>query len=108
MGEQPDVRRLDVVRVAGFDLRAGDRVRLRPRHRADAFDLVLDGKTATIASIEQDYENRTHLAVTVDEDPGADLGREGKIAHRFFFGPDEVEPVATGAGAALGGEGRLP
>jgi hypothetical protein len=44
-----------------------------------------------IASIEQDFENRIHLAVTVDDDPGRDLGLTGKPGHRFFFGPDEVE-----------------
>ncbi len=79
--------------AAGVELKPGDRVRLHPRGRADIFDLALEGKAATIAAIEQDYENRIHVAVTVDEDPGADLGRMGKIGHRFFFGLEEVEPL---------------
>jgi hypothetical protein len=77
----------------GATVRPGDRVRLRPRGQADAFDLALRGKIATIESIEQDYEDRIHLAVTIDDDPGNDLGRDGKPGHRFFFGPDEVEPL---------------
>ena len=59
---------------------------------ADAFDIILRGKTATIAAIEQDFENRIHLAVTIDDDPGADIGAAGKIGHRFFFTLDEVQP----------------
>ena len=39
-------------------------MRLWPRGRADIFDLALAGRTATVAAIEQDYENRIHLAVT--------------------------------------------
>jgi len=72
-------------------VRPGDRVRLRPRRRADAFDLLLDGKVATVVAVEQDYSNRTHVAVTLDYDPGNDLGADGKPGHRFFFDSDEVE-----------------
>ena len=57
-------------------------------------DLALDGKTATINSIEQDFEDRFHVAVTIDDDPGRDLGAEGKPGHRFFFRPEDVEPLA--------------
>jgi hypothetical protein len=72
----------------------GDRVRLRPRGGADAFDLVLVDRTATVVSVEQDYEGQVHLAVTVDDDPGKDLGEQGKPGHRFFFRPEEVELLA--------------
>jgi hypothetical protein len=85
-------RKIQAVHVADAELRPGDRVFLRPRGGADAFDILLAGKTATIAAIEQDFENRIHLAVTIDDDPGADIGAAGKIAHRFFFKPEEVEP----------------
>jgi hypothetical protein len=79
------------VRAGGVELKPGDRVRLRPLGRADLLDIALEGKTATIEAIEQDFEDRIYLAVTVDDDPGKDLGRQGKIAHRFFFGVEEVE-----------------
>ena len=69
----------------------GQRVRLRPAGRADIFDLELRGKEATIVSVEVDLEGGVYLAVTVDEDPGQDLGRMGLPAHRFFFRPEEVE-----------------
>jgi len=71
----------------------GDRVRLRPKRRADIFDIALAGQLATIVSIEQDFENGYHACVTVDEDPGRDLGAEGKPGHRFFFGMEELEPA---------------
>ena len=91
-------RQVEAIHVEGAELRVGDRVRLQPRqHGADAFDIILRGKTATIAAIEQDYENRLHLAVTIDDDPGADIGAAGKIGHRFFFRPDEVEPLSGAA-----------
>jgi hypothetical protein len=86
-------KQLEKILSAGTELKPGDRVRLRPRARADIFDIALSGKTATIASIEQDFENRIHLAVTVDDDPGSDLGAQGKPGHRFFFGIEEVEIV---------------
>jgi hypothetical protein len=89
---QADRPRVECVHIEGAELRAGDRVRLRPRKPADIFDLALSGREATIESIEQDFEGRVHLAVTVDDDPGRDLGQLRQTAHRFFFTPDEVEP----------------
>lgn len=77
-------------------LRPGDRVRLCPRGGADAFDLLLQGRIATIESIEQDFEDRIHIAVTVDDDPGRDLGARRLPGHRFFFSPLEVEPFDGG------------
>ena len=71
--------------------KAGDRVRLRPRRRADILDLALEGKEATIVAVEQDFEGRLHVAVTVKDDPGSDLGEAGFPGHRFFFRPEEVE-----------------
>ena len=44
-------------------------------------------------AIEQDYEDRVYLAVTVEDDPGQDMGVAGKPGHRFFFRPEEVEPL---------------
>jgi hypothetical protein len=93
-----DRPRLQSIRVAGVEYRVGDPVRLWPLGDADIFDLALKGKTAVIAAIEQDLEARIHLAVTVDDDPGRDLGAAGKPAHRFFFRPEEVEPLGDVAG----------
>lgn len=82
------------VLAGGVEVGAGDRVRLRPRGRSDIFDLALAGMAATIVSIERDFEDRTFVAVTVDDDPGRDLGERGMPGHRFFFSPDEIEPFS--------------
>jgi hypothetical protein len=88
------------LRKIGHDMKAGDRVRLRPLGRADIMDIALDGKAATIVSIERDFENRVYVAVTIDDDPGKDLGLRGQPGHRFFFGVEEVE-LLNPAEAAL-------
>ena len=85
--------RLAVLNEGGVSLRVGDRVRLRPREGADIIDLALAGQTATIEGIEVDFERRVHVAVTIDADPGRDLGMERMPGHRFFFSPDELEAL---------------
>ena len=90
---QMEKPRLERVTVSGREVRAGSMVRLHPRGRADVFDLALDGKLATVESIEQDYDERVHLAVVLVDDPGRDLGAARMPGHRFFFAPDDVEPV---------------
>jgi len=90
---EADRRRVECVHIGPAEVRQGDRVRLRPRGRADIMDLALAGMAATIEAIEQDYEGRIYLAVTVDDDPGKDLGTLRQPGHRFFFGTEEVEPL---------------
>ena len=91
---EADRRRLECIHVGAAEIRPGDRVRLRPGGRADIMDLALAGMDATVASIEQDFEGRVYLAVTVDADPGRDLGVLRQPGHRFFFRPEEVEPLS--------------
>jgi hypothetical protein len=69
----------------------GKKVILKPKQGRDAFDMFLAEKTATVESIEVDFENRTYLGVVLDIDEGKDLGFEHKIGHRFFFDLDEVK-----------------
>ncbi len=83
----------DAVTVAGVELRRGSRVRLRPRAGGDVFDIALAGRAATVADIEQDVDGGLQVAVTVDDDPGRDLGAINQPGHRFFFSPEEVEPL---------------
>jgi hydrogenase maturation protease len=87
--------------VAGVEVKAGDRVRLHPGKRADIFDMALAGKTAVIESIEQDYEGKFHLCVVADDDPGRDIGMMRQPGHRFFFFPEEVEPLGTDEGSQM-------
>jgi|SRR5580658_8459333 hydrogenase maturation protease len=84
---------VDSVTVAGVDLKKGNLVCLRPLQGGDIFDLALAGQTAIIESIEQDYEGKIHFAVVLEDDPGKDLGVLRQPGHRFFFSPEEVEPI---------------
>jgi hydrogenase maturation protease len=86
--------------VDGVELRRNSRVRLHPRRAGgDIFDIALDGMTAVVESIEEDLEGNAHVVVTVDDDPGRDLGLRKQPGHRFFFTPDEVEPLGPAASA---------
>jgi hypothetical protein len=84
---------LSSVVVKGVELKKGSRVLLWPCPGGDIMDLALAGKAAFIEGIEQDYENRIYLAVTLEDDPGRDLGEDRVLGHRFFFSPEEVEPL---------------
>jgi hypothetical protein len=88
-----DRRRLECLHLGQRELREHDRVRLRLHQRSDIFDLAIDGKLATIDTIEEDLEGRVMLAVTIDDDPGRDLGRLRQPGHRFFVLPDEIDPL---------------
>jgi len=55
--------------------------------------LALAGKTAAVESLEQDYEGNLHVCVVVEDDPGRDVGLMRQPGHRFFFAPNEVEPI---------------
>jgi hypothetical protein len=95
--ENEENHRREKVVCGGVEIRPGDHVILRPLGRADCLDIALDGKAATVVSIEEDFEERILLAVTVDDDPGRELGLTGQPGHRFFFSVDEVEPRQTEA-----------
>lgn len=100
--EELERRGPDAVDVGGQDVRAGSLVRLAPRQTGgDIFEVALAGRTALVHEVLQDYEGRIQLAVTVTDDPGQDLGALRRPGHRFFFDPDEVEPLDP---AALAGE----
>ncbi len=80
------------VTVVNGTVRARDRVRLHPNARADAFDILLNGKIARVEEIKQDFEERCYLVVTLDDDPGREQEDERVLpGHRFFFYPQEIE-----------------
>ncbi len=70
----------------------GSRVRLRPgMRRTDAQDLFRAGRTATVQGVFHDVDGGRHLAVTIDDDPAAELlDWQGRY---LYFAPDEVEPL---------------
>lgn len=90
-----DKEPLESIRLSDqTELRKGGRVRLRPRPGGDVMDLALDGKTAVIESLEQDYEGAVHVSVVLDDDPGSDIGHMRQPGHRFFFRAEELEPLS--------------
>ena len=81
----------DYVVIAGRRVARGSRVILRPgSRRADAQDMFLAGRAALVEAVLVDVDDTSYLAVTLADDPAADL----QSAHgRFlYFAPDEVEP----------------
>ncbi|GEC05336.1 hypothetical protein SSP24_29910 [Streptomyces spinoverrucosus] len=83
----------DTVLVDGVPVGNGHRVRLRPRVRgADAQDMFLAGRTARVAAVFHDVDGGVYLAVTIDDDPAAEL--HDWYGRYHYFRPDEVEPLA--------------
>ncbi|MFE2035228.1 hypothetical protein ACFXBB_18640 [Streptomyces scopuliridis] len=95
------------VTIDGQVLGTGSRVVLKPGpRRSDAQDIFLAGRAATVEAVLEDFDGETHIAVTVDGDPGVDVRREqGRF---LYFRPDEVDPVPEPARApARDGEGGV-
>jgi hypothetical protein len=82
----------DHVVVAGVRIASGSRVVMRPGiRRADAQDLFLIGREATVQAVLHDVDGEVHIAVSPDNDPAAELQRNhGRF---LYFSPDEVEPI---------------
>jgi hypothetical protein len=99
---EPEGEPIEAVMVFGVPVRPGARVRLWPRKNADIMDMALKGKMAVVEAIERDFEDQVHLAVVLDDDPGRDLGMLRQPGHRFFFSPEEVEPVSLNGEVSYG------
>jgi hypothetical protein len=93
----------DTVTVNGVPIGHGSTVVLRPggaartpqsgpgTRRTDAQDMFLTGRRATVEAVLLDVEDRPYLAVTLVEDPAAELQRShGRF---LYFSPDEIEPA---------------
>jgi hypothetical protein len=88
----------DVVMVQGVPLSRGASVVLRPGARsADAQDMFLAGRSATVQAVLSDLDGAQHLAVSLDDlddlenpDGGGFHNPHGRF---LYFAPDEVEPV---------------
>ena len=101
--DEEEHQRLESVVVFGLTIKVGDRVRLWPEKSADIMDIALKGKVAIIEAIETDFEEKVHLAVVIEDDPGREFGMLRQPGHRFFFSPEEIEPL-TGQGTELHGK----
>ncbi|MEA2468349.1 MAG: hydrogenase maturation protease [Thermoleophilaceae bacterium] len=82
------------VTAAGVEIGRGSRVVLRPRAGGDVFGEAMAGMVAIVEAIHADLDGKVHLAVTLEDDPGRELGEDRRPGHRFFFAPEEVEPMA--------------
>jgi hypothetical protein len=72
----------------------GHRVRLRPNElrRTDAQDMLFVGCVATVEKVMTDVDGQELLAVTLDEDPAADLHRSYGRFHYYYL--DEVDLIS--------------
>jgi hypothetical protein len=84
----PDI---DAVLVNGFRVARGSKVRLRPSRRADAQDMFFAGRMATVTAVHETVDGDQQIAVTVDDDPAADL--HDWYGRYLYFAPDEIEPL---------------
>jgi hypothetical protein len=84
----------DHVIVNGVPVARGSKVIMRPgRRRADAQDLFLVGRRATVEAVLHDVDQKVHVAVSPDDDPAADLhARHGRF---LYFATDEIEPIES-------------
>ncbi len=82
----------DQVIVNGVPVGRGSKVVMRPGvRRADAQDLFLTDRTATVEAVLYDADGNIHLAVIPDDNPAADLQRNhGRF---LYFATDEIEPI---------------
>ncbi|HET7327825.1 MAG TPA: hypothetical protein VFJ14_11145 [Nocardioidaceae bacterium] len=88
----------DHVVVDGVRVARGSRVRLRPRRRGtDAHDMFLAGRTARVEAVFLDVDDVQHVAVTIEDDPSADVHQWYRRFH--YFAPEEVEPLPADEGA---------
>jgi hypothetical protein len=83
----------DSLQIGGMSVAKGSRVRLCPgQRRADAQDMFLEGRLATVEAVFSDVDGNSHVAVTLVDDLAAELNRwHGRY---LYFAPDEIEPLA--------------
>ncbi len=76
----------------------GTRVRIEPSRHADALDICLRGRLATVTSVHQTLEGAPYIAVLPDDDPcGA---ADAKYRRSLFFHPDELVQVSPATGGS--------
>jgi hypothetical protein len=79
----------DTVWIGSVEVGQGTRVRLCPSRRADAQDLFVDGRLATVTGVFHDVDGAVHLAVVVDDELAAE--EHAWHGRYLYFGPEEVE-----------------
>ncbi|MCW2677321.1 MAG: hypothetical protein JWR70_2361 [Modestobacter sp.] len=82
----------DSVLVGTTRVARGSLVRLHPSRRADAQDMFFAGQEARVSAVHADLDGQTHVAVTLLDDPAAEL--HDWYGRYLYFAPDELEPLA--------------
>jgi hypothetical protein len=83
--------------VDGVRVTRGSRVRLAPRRSGtDAHDVFLRDRTARVQAVLLDVDDDRHVAVVLEDDPGADLHEWYGRYH--YFAPTELVPIEEGVG----------
>jgi hypothetical protein len=86
----------DAVTIDGVRVTRGSRVRLAPRRSGtDAHDVFLRDRTARVQAVLLDVEDDRHVAVVLEDDPGADLHEW--YGRYYYFAPAELIPIEDGA-----------
>ncbi|MGH8900823.1 MAG: hypothetical protein ACRDYA_03860 [Egibacteraceae bacterium] len=82
----------DRIWVAGVSVGRGTRVRLRPGvQRADAQDMFLNDRIATVEAVLFSVDEDSYLAVTLEDDESSEMmAWHGRY---LYFSPDEVVPL---------------
>ena len=81
----------DHVVIAGVRVARGSRVTMLPgARRADAQDLFLTGRKATVQAVFHDVDGNVHVAVSPDRDDLADL--QSSHGRYLYFSIDELNP----------------
>jgi hypothetical protein len=85
----------DAVTIDGVRVTRGSRVRLAPRRSGtDAHDVFLRDRTARVQAVLLDVEDDRHVAVVLEDDPGADLHEW--YGRYYYFAPAELIPIEDG------------
>ena len=97
----------DSLEIAGVSVSKGSFVRLCPgKRRADAQDIFVKGRLATVEAIFRDVDGNSHVAVTLADDAAADLHRwHGRY---LYFAPDEIEPLDAESLPGASGDSENP
>jgi hypothetical protein len=64
---------------------------VHPNRRADAQDIFFSDMVAKVAAVLSDVDGDTHVAVTLVDDPAAEM--HDWYGRYLYFAPDELEPL---------------
>jgi hydrogenase maturation protease len=84
--------------IGGIAVAPGSRVVLRPRTtETDLLMRAVAGRRAIVDAVMEELDGDVKLTVTLEDDPARALGKARGLGHRFFFAPDELEPLGCTA-----------